>query len=87
MDTEMMEGMQIVTGKVGDKCVKVLRDTGCNGVIIRRDLVSEKELTENEGYMMTADRTLLKKAPMTRIKVDTPYFVAEVDALSAGATV
>ena len=65
---------------MGDKCVEVLRDTGYNGVIIRRDLVSQKELTENKGYMMTVDRTL-KKAPMTRIKVDTPYFVWEVDAL------
>ena len=30
--------------------------------------------------MVTVDRTL-KKAPMARIKVDTPYFVWEVDAL------
>ena len=83
MDAEMtegMEGMPVVTGKVGDQCIKVLRDTGCNGVIIRRDFVSQEELTEHEGYMMTVDRTL-KKAAMARIKVDTPYFVGEVDAL------
>ena len=54
MGTEMTEGMPVVTGKVGDKCVEVLRDTGCNGVII----VSQKELTENEACMMTVDRTL-----------------------------
>ena len=65
--------------------VAVLRDTGCNGVIIRRDLVSQKEPTENEGYMMTVDRTL-KKAPKARIKVDTPYFVGEVDALCLSET-
>ena len=30
--------------------------------------------------MMIVDETL-KKAPMAKIKVDTPYFVGEVDAL------
>ena len=74
MGAEMTEGMPVVTGKVGDKCVEVLRDTGCNGVIIKRDLFSQKKLTENEGYVMTVVRTL-KKAPMARIKVDTPYFL------------
>ena len=80
MGAEMTEGMPVVTGKVDDRCVEVLRDTGCNGVIVRRDLVSQKELTENEGYMVTVYRTL-KKAPMVRIKVDAPYFVGEADAM------
>ena len=80
MVAEMTEGMPVVTGIEGNRCVEVLRDTGCNGVIIRRDLVGQKELTKNEGYMMTVDRTL-KKTPMTRIKVGTPYFVGEVDAV------
>ena len=38
MDAKMTEGMPVVTGKIGDRCEEVLRDTGCNGVIIRRDL-------------------------------------------------
>ena len=48
MVAEMTEGMPVVTGKVGDRCVEVLRETGCNGVIIRRDLVGQKKHTENE---------------------------------------
>ena len=80
MVAEMTEDMPIVTRKVDDRCVEVLRDTGCNGVIIRRDLVTHKELTKNEGYMTTVDRTL-RKTPMARIKVDTPYSVGKVDAL------
>ena len=40
MSAEMTEGMPVVTGKMGDKCVQFLRDTGCNGIIIRRYLVS-----------------------------------------------
>ena len=31
---------------MGDKCVEVLLDTGCNKVKIRKDLVSQKEVTE-----------------------------------------
>ena len=46
IDADMTDGMPVVSGKVGDKCVEVMRDTDCNGVIIRRDLVSQKELTE-----------------------------------------
>ena len=80
MAAEMTEGMPVVTGNVDDRCVEVLRDTGCNGVIVRRDLVSQKELTENEGRMVTVYQTL-KKAPVAKIKVDTRYFVGEVDAM------
>ena len=80
MGAGMTEGMPAATGKVGDKCVKVLRDTGCNEVIIKRDLVSQKGLTQNEGYMMTVYRTP-KKVRMARNEVDTPYFVGKVDAL------
>ena len=39
MDAETTKGVPVVTGKVGNKCVEVLRDTGCNGVMIRKDLV------------------------------------------------
>ena len=49
MGAEMTERMPVVTGKVGDRCVEDMRDIGCNGVIIKKDLVSQKELTENEG--------------------------------------
>ena len=48
MGAEMTEGMPVVTGKADDRCVKVLRDTGCSGVIVRRDLVSQNKLNENE---------------------------------------
>ena len=34
MVAEVTEDMPVVTGKVGDRCVEVLRDTGCNEVII-----------------------------------------------------
>ena len=43
--------------------VEVLRDTGCNGVIVRRELVKKKDLTGSMGYVMAIDQTL-KEAPI-----------------------
>ena len=80
MDTTVNDQMPVVTGKVGGKVVKVLRDTGCSGVIVKRDLVKEDQLTGEDGYLMTIDRTLLR-APLARIHIDTPYFSGMVEAL------
>ena len=44
--------------QVGDKKVEVLRDTGCSGVIIRRELVDEADFTGEMVHIMTVDRTL-----------------------------
>lgn len=37
--------MPIVKGCVGDKIVNVLRDTGCGGVVIRKNLVKPEQIT------------------------------------------
>ena len=71
----------LVNGKVGERCVEVLRDTGCAGVIIKQDLVNQEELTGEKGYVTTFDKTLLIRAPIAKIQVDTPYNVGEVEAL------
>ena len=47
-------------GMIGNKSVTVLRDTGCSGVIVKREIVAEGQLTGNVGYIMTVARTLLK---------------------------
>ena len=39
LSNENKKCMRLATGKVGENVVEVLRDTGCNGVIIRRELV------------------------------------------------
>ena len=64
--------MPLATGKVGENEVEVLRDTGCNGVIVRRELVKKKDFTGCMDYVMAIDRTL-KEAPIAEIKVGTPY--------------
>ena len=41
--------MPLVTGKVGENEVEVLHDTGCNGVIVMRELVKEDDFTGSMG--------------------------------------
>ena len=65
--------MPLATGKVGENVVEVLRDTGCNGVIVRKESVKEDDFTGSMDYVMAIDRTL-KKTPIAEIKVDAPYY-------------
>ena len=58
----------------------MLRDTGCSGVIIRRELVDEADFTGEMGHIMTMDRTI-KQAPTAKIEVDLPLYVGTVEAL------
>ena len=49
METEVKDNLLVLSGRVGDRTVKVLRDTGCSGVIVRRSLVDEAHLTGKWG--------------------------------------
>ena len=72
--------MPLATGKVGENVVEVLRDTGSNDVIVRRELMKKDDFTGSMGYVMAIDRTL-KKASIAEIKVDTPYYTGVTQAL------
>ena len=56
-----------------------LRDTGCSCVVVKREFVSEKQLTGKVGYMLLIDNTL-RRVPVAKITVDTPYLTGEVEA-------
>ena len=77
---EIKDNLPVLSGKVGGKKVEVLRDTGCSGVIIRRELVDEADFTGEMGHIMTVDRTI-KRAPMAKVEVDTLFYVGTVEAL------
>ena len=66
--------LPLVTGEVGGKSAEVLRDTGCTGVIVKRDLVSQDQLCGTYEYVMAFDQSVIR-APMAKIRVDTPYYV------------
>ena len=66
LDIDAQDKLQLVNGKVGNMCVKVLRDTSCTGVLIKRDLVNQGELTGKKGYVTTFDKPLLIRAPIAK---------------------
>ena len=68
---EIKDNLPVLSGKVGGNKMEVLRDTGCTGAIIRRELVDEADFIGEMGHIMTVDRTL-KRTPMAKVEVDTP---------------
>ena len=62
-------------GTVNGKEVRVLRDLGCTGVVVRRDLVSDEQIIGKE-----LDVTLInesnQKYPVARISVECPFLMA-----------
>ena len=80
LSNENKNCMPLATGKVGENEVEVLRDTGCNSVIVRIGLVKEDDFTGSMGYVMAIDRTL-KEAPIAEIKMDTLYYTGVTQAI------
>ena len=71
--------MPVVKGRVGEKPVDVLRDTGCSGIVVKKDLVSEDQFTGDFNVMLLIDNTA-RKVPIAKIDVDTPYLKGQVEA-------
>ncbi|XP_064464283.1 uncharacterized protein LOC135375528 [Ornithodoros turicata] len=68
-----VDGMPVVTGKMGNRRVSVLRDAGRNTVIIRKALVEEECLTGEVNPVYLVDSTV-KYLPEARISVHTPFY-------------
>ena len=71
--------MPVVKGRVGEKSVDILRDTGCSGIVVNRDLVSEDQYTGDFNVMLLIDNTA-RKVPIAKIDIDTPYLKGQVEA-------
>ena len=64
---------------MGDKTVDVPRDTGCSGMVAKRDLVSDDQCTgESSGCAMLLIDNTVREVPIAEISVDTPYFSGQV---------
>ena len=77
--TGVRSKMPVVKGRVGEKSADVLRDTGCSGIVVKRDLVSEDQFTGDFNVMLLIDKTA-RKVPIAKIDVDTPYLKGQVEA-------
>ena len=67
-------------GTVNGKEVRVLRDTGCTGVVVRRSLVSDGQML-NKQSGVTLINNYKQRCPMARINIDCPFFRGSTDAL------
>ena len=70
--------LPIIKGLVGEKTVDVLRDTGCEGVVVPRWIVDDDQLTGQCCLIVSIDNIVL----LAMIQVKTPYLSGEVEALS-----
>ena len=70
--------MPVVKGREGEKSVDVSRDTGCSGIVVKRDLVSEDQFTGDFNVMLLIDNTA-RKVPIAKIDIDTPYLKGQVE--------
>ena len=52
--------MPVVKGRVGEKTVDVLRDTGCSGVVVKKDIIGEDQFTGDFIVMLRIDNTARK---------------------------
>ena len=77
IDVKIKDNMSVMSGKVGNKNMEVLRDSGCKGVIVKRELVDGADFIEKVGYMMMVDQTLIR-APIARIKIVMPFYIGYV---------
>ena len=80
LSNENRKCMPLATGKVDKNVVEVLRDTGFNDVIVRRELVKQDDFTGSMGYVMAIDRTL-KEASIAEITANTPYYAGATQAI------
>ena len=67
-------------GTVNGREVRVLRDTGCTGVVVRRSLVSNGQML-NKQSGVTLINNYKQRCPMARINIDCPFFRGITDAL------
>ena len=80
MEAEIKNNLPVMTGKVGNKNVEVLRHSACNGVIVKRKLVDEADFIEKVGYILTVNQTLTR-APIARIEGNTPFYTGTVETM------
>ncbi|GFO13784.1 Pol polyprotein [Plakobranchus ocellatus] len=73
-------GLPVLKGEIGGREVDVMRDTGCEGVVVRKQLVDASQLTGECCLMLRIDNTALL-AEKAVISLRTRFFSGEVQVL------
>ena len=72
--------MPISAGYVEGKPVTVLRDTGCNGIVVRRSKIDKSKLIKNKFQTCTLADGSSIKVPVATVSIDTPYLTGTFEA-------
>ncbi|XP_037521061.1 uncharacterized protein LOC119397715 [Rhipicephalus sanguineus] len=77
--TDVAERLPVLTGLVGGQEVRVLRDTGCNTVVVKTSLVNDDDFIGTSAPVYLLDRSvrMLREA---WVDVDTPYYTGRLKA-------
>jgi len=67
-------------GYINGTEVNTLRDTGCTGVIARKELVHEKNFTGRIAKLELVNGTTIQ-CPIGKAFIDSPYFVGETEVM------
>ena len=65
---------------VNHQMVTLLRDTGCTGVIVSKQLVQESQYTGKSKLCQIIDGSIIK-APVAEITIDSPYYKGKTEAM------
>lgn len=72
--------MPVSKGLINGKVVKVLRDTGCSSAAVRASLVKAEQMTGEAHMCILIDGTI-RRFPLAKVSVDTPFYVGEVEVM------
>ena len=79
-DKKAMNNLPTSKGFVNSKEVTILRDTGCSGAVVRKDLVNERQFTGKTCQYMSIDKTITS-APVAEVYVQSPVYTGLLKAL------
>ncbi|XP_064478117.1 uncharacterized protein LOC135391692 [Ornithodoros turicata] len=68
-----------VEGIIDGKRVKILRDTGCNTVIVNKALITPEQLTGKRMTVFLLDRKV-RMLPVATVHIQSPYYTGELEA-------
>ena len=72
--------MPVVEGYMTGKKIFVLRDTGCNTIVVRNSLILKDQLTGLTQTCVLIDGTI-KTFPIANVSLSTPYFTGNTQCL------
>ena len=75
-----LEDMPTCDGRLNEHSVTALRDTGCNGVVVRKAFIRDSQLTGKSRVCVLADESRVE-VTVACVSIDTPYFIGEVETL------